>query len=246
MNFLFNKKKSIAPLLEDFVDIHCHVLPGLDDGAKNMHDTHAMLSAYKKLGFRKIIATPHILKGSYPNTQETIMAAFDRVSSEMDKELNIISNASAEHMLDEDFEQLLKKNELLCIQDRYVLIEMSYFQKPANVKEIIFKMEHQGYVPILAHPERYHFIKKIEEFQDFKKIGCLFQLNLLSLTSHYGAHVQKKAEMLLKHDMYDFTATDAHHEGHLNKTAKIAVSKKKYSKLSEIIDRTNDKFPLNY
>lgn len=200
-----------------------------------------MLLAYHELGFKKIIATPHILKGSYPNTKETILPAFENVTTNL-KELNIISNASAEHMLDEDFERMLKEEQLLTLKDNYVLVEMSYFQKPVNLKEIIFNMEHKGYIPVLAHPERYNFIKTIEEYQDLKKIGCLFQLNLLSLSKHYGPEVQKKADLLLKNDMYNFAGTDAHHEKHLKKIGQIAISKKNFSKLGGIIENTTSVF----
>lgn len=236
MNLFFNRKKNIAALLRGFVEIHCHVLPGLDDGAQNMKDTERMLLAYKEMGIKKIIATPHILKGSYPNTKETIVPAFERVASEL-KELNTISNASGEHMLDEDFERMLKVGELRPLKDNYVLVEMSYFQKPANLKEIIFNMEHQNYIPVLAHPERYNFIKTIEEYQDLKKRGCRFQLNLLSLSKHYGPNVQKKASMLLKHDMYDFAGTDAHHVRHLKKITQISVSKQNFIKLQGILEK---------
>lgn len=241
MNFFFKSRKNIAPLLKGFVEIHCHVLPGLDDGSKNLKDTEKMLLAYHELGFKKIIATPHILKGSYPNTKETILPAFENVTTNL-KELNIISNASAEHMLDEDFERMLKEEQLLTLKDNYVLVEMSYFQKPVNLKEIIFNMEHKGYIPVLAHPERYNFIKTIEEYQDLKKIGCLFQLNLLSLSKHYGPEVQKKADLLLKNDMYNFAGTDAHHEKHLKKIGQIAISKKNFSKLGGIIENTTSVF----
>lgn len=237
MNLFFLQKKNILPLLQGSVDIHCHVLPGLDDGAKNMEDSRSMLLAYKKYGVKKIIATPHILKGSYPNTAETIIPAFKKVMSEL-KEINIISNASAEHMLDEDFETMLQKGELLPLKDNYLLIEMSYFQKPINLNELIFNIEHKGYIPVLAHPERYNFIRTLQEFQDLKKRGCLFQLNLLSLSHHYGPHVHKKASLLLKHDLYDFAATDAHHTKHLHKIAQITVPKKTYSKLERILQQT--------
>lgn len=240
MNLFFNPKRNIATLLHGFVDIHCHVLPGLDDGAKNMDATRSMLQTYHNMGVQKVIATPHILKGSYPNTGETIGAAFDKVLSEIGE--SIIYNASAEYMMDEDFETMLARKELLPLKHNYVLVEMSYFQKPLNLKELIFNLEQQGYIPVLAHPERYNFIKTIEEFQDLKKRGCRFQLNLLSLSAHYGPEIQKKASLLLKHDMYDFTATDAHHEKHLIKIAQISVSKKVFPKLKEIINNTVETF----
>lgn len=245
MKFFFNKKKSILPLLQGSVDIHCHVLPGLDDGAKDMKDTKNMLSAYKKMGFKEIIATPHILKGSYPNSKKTILSALGKVSSEIE-DLNIISNASAEYMLDEDFDTFLKEDEFLPLKNQYILVEMSYFQKPNNLWETIFSLRQKGYIPVLAHPERYNFIEALGRFRHYKKIGCLFQLNFLSLTDHYGSAVHKKANMLLKHEMYDFAATDAHHLDHLDRIAQISLSNNKYDLLHNIIDRTTATFSKDW
>lgn len=240
MSFFFGTKKQVAPLLNGFVDIHCHVLPGLDDGAKNIDDTISMLTEYEKMGVKKIVATPHILKGSYPNTKKSIAEAYEKMKIGLKKAglSNPIENFAAEHMLDEDFEIMLKNKELLPLKGNYVLVEMSYFQKPINLNELIFNIVHHGYRPILAHPERYNFIKTQNEYSKLKKRGCLFQLNLLSLSKHYGTNVQKKAKILLKAGMYDFAATDAHHNMHLAKIAEIALSKKDFSTLEKTMDNT--------
>lgn len=238
---LFSKPKPIAPLLDGFTDIHCHVLPGIDDGAKNCTETREMLEAYKAMGCVKIIATPHILKGSYPNTKATIFSAFEKIQTEI-PDLPLVETAAAEHMLDEGFEQILKNGDVLPLKEKYVLIEMSYFQQPVNLNELIFTMEHKGFIPVLAHPERYNFINSIEDFKDLKKRGCLFQLNLLSLSKHYGPEVHKKAMLLLKNDLYDFAGTDAHHKRHLTKIASISVHKKNYTKLATILNHTSAVF----
>lgn len=240
MSFSFGLKKSISPLLKGFVDIHCHILPGLDDGAKNIEDTVLMLEEYEKMGVKKVIPTPHILKGSYPNTQKSISEAFEKMNFELKKDgiLNPITNFSAEHMLDENFENMLQKKELLVLKDNYVLIEMSYFQKPINLEELIFNIGHQGYRPVLAHPERYNFIKNLYEYSELKKRGCFFQLNLLALDKHYGVSVQKKAFDLLKKGWYEFAATDAHHKLHLSKIPKITLSGKNFSRLEKTMNNT--------
>ncbi|HET8838991.1 MAG TPA: CpsB/CapC family capsule biosynthesis tyrosine phosphatase [Flavobacteriaceae bacterium] len=234
MNFFFNSKKKITPLLRGGVDIHCHILPGLDDGAKTMEETRGMLQEYGNLGYKKIIATPHILKGTYPNTKETIFGRFKEISQQLPDEMNLVYNAGAEYMLDEDFEIFLEEGNLLPLKDKYVLIEMSYFQQPANLQQLVFKMLHKGFSPILAHPERYNFINNLEAFRQLKKMGCLFQLNLLSLTDHYGPMIKKKAFRLLKNDLYDFMATDAHHVNHLKKIGEIAVPKRLFQKVEKL------------
>ena len=232
MSFFFNSKKKIVSLLEGCVDIHCHILPNLDDGAKTLDETHDMLELYKDLGYKKIIATPHILKGTYPNTKETISERFREISKE--NGLEMISGAAAEYMLDEDFEVYLEQGNLLPLKDDYILIEMSYFQQPANLRQIIFKMQHKGFRPVLAHPERYNFINNSGEFRELKGIGCLFQLNLLSLSKHYGLMVQKKAFTLLKKGLYNFMATDAHHVRHLQEIKEIEVPKSLYENMGKL------------
>lgn len=234
MNFFFNSKKKITPLLRGSVDIHCHILPGIDDGAKTIGETRGMLQEYQNLGFKKIIATPHILKGTYPNTKESILARFNEISQEFPGDMKLISNAAAEHMLDEDFEIFLEGGSLLPLKDNYVLIEMSYFQQPANLQQLVFKMLHKRFIPVLAHPERYNFINNLESFRKLKNMGCLFQLNLLSLTDHYGPMTKKKAFLLLKNDLYDFMATDAHHINHLKKIGEITVPKKMFKKVERL------------
>ncbi len=242
MNFFFTPKKKIFPLLKGGVDIHCHILPGLDDGAKTIDHTREMLVAYKDLGYEKIIATPHILKGTYPNTKETIFGRFKEISNDLNLDTKLISGAAAEYMLDEDFEVFLEEGSLLPLKDNYILIEMSYFQQPANLQKIIFKLMHKGFLPVLAHPERYNFIKDFESFRELKSIGCLFQLNLLSLTDHYGAMIRKKAFLLLKNNMYDFVATDAHHVNHLREIKEIEIPKSLYENVERLTSKNVNVF----
>ena len=105
-------------------------------------------------------------------------------------------------------------------------LEMSYFNAPINLYELLFEIQLKGYKPVLAHPERYNFYHhNFKEYYKLKTSGCLFQLNLLSLTEHYGKQVQKTAEKLLKEHMYDFAGTDVHHQNHLHLLQKIGTIK---------------------
>ena len=122
---------------------------------------------------------------------------------------------------------------LLPLKKNYVLIELSYFQPPINLMETIFKITSKGYVPILAHPERYAFYhKKPAVFKELKAKGCLLQINALSLSTHYGTAVQKKAFQLLEEGMYDYIGTDTHRLEHLEKLAEIKLSKTRHSKVA--------------
>ena len=134
--------------------------------------------------------------------------------------------AAAEYMMDEQFSKLLEKDDILTLKEKYVLVEMSFFSAPINLYEIIFEIQLKGYKPVLAHPERYIFYHNdFNHFYKLKKAGCLFQLNLLSLTEQYGKSVQKASNKLLKEGLYDFVGTDTHHHHHLELLKKIGTQK---------------------
>lgn len=232
----FTKKTFLIDTLGDTPDIHCHILPGIDDGSPNLETSKIILSKYIDLGFRKLYATPHTMGEIYPNTPETIHTALSKVKS-LGMEIDI--TAASEYMLDEIFETHLKNDNLLFLGKNYVLIELSYFQAPINLEQIIFQITSKGHIPILAHPERYSFYHgKLSVYKNLKAKGCLLQLNALSLSKHYGASVQKMAFNLLEAGLLDYIGTDTHRLEHLNKIAEIQLSKKKIAKVA-VLARNN-------
>ncbi|APG65022.1 histidinol phosphatase [Tenacibaculum todarodis] len=229
----FFKKKEI-PLTEffpeGFVDIHSHLLPGIDDGAKNLEDSIELISKMSSYGINNFITTPHVLGDIYPNSTNTILQKLEEVRAELKKRnMNTISiSVAAEYMLDNEFFTRLKNNDILTLKDNYILVEMSFFNEPFNLSDILFQIQLKGYRPVLAHPERYGFYhNNFEVFYKLKKAGFLFQLNLLSLTQHYGKSVQKIANKLIAENFYDFVGTDTHHENHLKLLEKIGAKKVK-------------------
>ncbi len=236
---LFNKKISFLEIWSGTPEMHCHVLPGIDDGAKSVAESNILLEKYKSLGCPKVIATPHTMGGIYDNTPETISDAYDSVTISE----GIALEYSSEYMLDDLFNKYLEKKELIPLKEEYVLIEMSFFQPPENLFEQIFKIGSQGYIPVLAHPERYaYYHKKPEMYTELKKKGCLLQLNALSLSSHYGESVQKIAFDLLKNDSYDFIGTDAHRINHLEKVERMKISSKYMRHLTQVCQKTSRTF----
>ena len=228
---LFLKKKEI-PLIdffpEGFVDMHSHLLPGIDDGAKNLDTSIALILKMRSYGIKNIITTPHVLGDVYPNSSNTIKEKLAEVQQELQKRniTDITIKAAAEYMLDEQFSKLLENDDILPLKDNFVLVEMSYFSAPFNIYDLLFEMQLKGYKPILAHPERYNFYHNdYQNYYKLKKAGCLFQLNLLSLTPNYGKGVQKISQQLLKDQLYDFVGTDTHHQGHLELLKKIGTKK---------------------
>lgn len=223
---LFKRKTTrlIDLFPENFVDIHSHLLPGIDDGSKNMDESLRLISEMKSIGIQYIITSPHILGATYPNTPEIINSKLKDVNLKLGTNNHIKSGA--EYMLDQQFEDFLEEDNLLALKDRFILIEMSYFNAPINIYEILFKIQLKGYTPILAHPERYHFLhNRFEEFIKLKNSGCKFQLNLLSLSPHYGKDVQQTANKLLKENFYDFVGTDVHNIGHIEKLKFVKLKK---------------------
>lgn len=245
----FFKSKTI-PLNEffpkGFFDIHSHLLPGIDDGAKDLEYSIALIQKMATYGIKNFITTPHILGDVYSNTPEIIKRQLLCVQEELQKrEMHDISiTAAAEYMMDEQFSVLLKEDkEILTLKDNFVLVEMSYFSPPNNLFDILFQLGLKGYKPVLAHPERYvSYHNNFRIFQKLKNAGCLFQLNLLSLTENYGKGVQKTAEKLLKENLYDFVGTDTHHLQHLEQLQKIAT--KKNAKALEVLLQNNAEFML--
>jgi protein-tyrosine phosphatase len=243
----FFKKKEI-PLSDffskGFVDIHSHLLPGIDDGAKDLEDSISLIQKMASYGIKNFITTPHILGDIYPNTPEIIKNKLQEVRAELLKRnmTDITIDAAAEYMLDEQFSAIIENGEILTLKDNFVLVEMSYFSPPINLYDILFQLQLKGYKPVLAHPERYNsYHNNFEQYHKLKTAGCLFQLNLLSLTEQYGKGVQKTAEKLLKENMYDFVGTDTHHQMHLELLRKIATPKN-LKKLEQIMQRNVNHF----
>lgn len=240
----FKKKIPLTDFFTDgFVDIHSHLLPGIDDGAKDMDTSIALLLKMASFGIKNFITTPHVLGSVYPNSSEVIKQKLAAVKKELEKrEIKGISiQAAAEYMLDGEFSALLDQKDILVLKDNYILVEMSYFSAPINLYELLFKIQLKGYKPVLAHPERYNFYHTdFKSYYKLKQAGCLFQLNLLSLTDQYGKGVQKTSEKLLKENLYDFVGTDTHHQNHLELLPKIGT-KKTLEKIKHLLNN-NKKF----
>ncbi len=241
----FAKHVFLSDLLEDAIDIHCHILPGIDDGASNLDISREMLTAYQNLGFQGIIATPHIMEDYYHNTAKSILETLEVFKRDITTNLKLPYKAAAEYMLEGNFSSLLQKNELLTLGDDKVLVEFSYFQRSNSSEQQIFDIQANGYRPVLAHPERYSYLT-VDEILDLKKRGCLLQLNLLSLSQHYGKDVQKKALALLTEGGIDFTATDAHKPYHLEKIRDIKITKKLEAGLINCIVNTRETFATSF
>lgn len=197
-------------------DMHSHILPGIDDGAQTIEDSVALVQELIGMGYRSLVATPHIKFDHYPNTSVTIGRALDELRAALAQhQINIPVKAAAEYYLDDHFMQLLNTNDLLPVAGNEILFELSFIAEPVRLSETLFKIQTNGYKPILAHPERYVFFHdRPETYRELKQRGCQLQLNTLALTGYYGKPVKQIAKYLLKERLYDYCGTDMHHLRH--------------------------------
>ncbi|MFC3198979.1 tyrosine-protein phosphatase [Parapedobacter deserti] len=206
------------------LDVHSHLLPGIDDGSPSIETSLGYINRLESLGLRYFYATPHVHTELYPNTAETIQRAFEGLREVLPDRITL--RFAAEYMVDEAFDARFGKGKkLLTLPHNHVLIEMSYMSESLHIDRVIFELQAHGYTPILAHPERYVFYyDRLNRYQQLKHLGCLMQMNLLSPTGYYSQQVKKTAQHLLKRGMIDFVGTDLHHQKHLAAIEQFVLS----------------------
>ena len=220
------------------VDIHSHLIPGIDDGAKSIEDSLALLKKLKKYGYKKIITTPHVMSDLYKNNSTTILSGLEEMKKHINEEsIDIEFEAAAEYYVDYDFEQRIGNEDFLTFGDNYLLIEFSFLEAPRNLYDIIFKLQLEGYKLVLAHPARYQYLG-LKDYEALIDRGVLFQLNFLSMLGYYSDEVKKNAELLIKKEMISFVGTDCHNMNHAKLYAKCQT-------LSSWHDLVNSKKLLN-
>lgn len=221
----------------DFIDIHNHLLPGIDDGSKSLEYTNKMIEAMQNLGVKSAIATPHTFPGLWNNTKESIATAFASVTNPF------IQNYSSEYFADSYLLDLANDNQLITLPDNHLLVEFSMLSAPVDgIMDVFFDLKLKDFSLILAHPERYSYWEKnISFFENLKAFDLSFQLNVLSLLGYYGEDCKKLAEFLLQNDFYDFIGTDFHSMHQIDFVSKTPFSKKYEEKIAILID-SNLKF----
>lgn len=236
---IFQKKTLLTTIFPaDFVDIHSHFLPNIDDGSKSMDESVALLRRMQGYGIKRIICTPHVMESVWENTTETIQQKLDALNAHL-KSIDFADihlTAAAEYMLDANFDRLLKTEKLRTLKDNYLLVELSYLNAPVNLYETLFNIQIAGYKPVLAHPERYSYIHNdLKVYKKLKEAGCLFQMNLLSLSNYYGSEVSVTALLLLKNKLIDFVGSDTHKHHHLDFLEKIELDAKSLKLLEPVL-----------
>ena len=230
---LFKKEEEVPPsALTDYsllqIDFHNHVLPGIDDGSKNMDDSVAMLRNFAALGIKKVVASPHSMADGYINPTAKIIEKRDEVRAAIKaNNIDIQFDAAAEYYMDELFMSKIETKDLLPVGKNYILMELSYLSKPTNTRDAIYKLQVAGYNLILAHPERYpyYYEDSFAHYQDFKDRGVYFQINLGSLVGKYGGQARYTAEKMIDEGMVEFASSDLHNLGQFETLRECLKSK---------------------
>ena len=221
------------------IDIHCHILPGIDDGSGNFSDSIEMAKLAAASGTRSIVVTPHCnvpnMFGNYWTPE--IQAVFDRLQKEVDeRNIPITFLPGQEIFLASDFIPLIKQGKLIPINySRYLLVEFGTYENASVVIRKLQKILAEGYVPIVAHPERYSFVHEHEDMvYRMKELGCLMQLNKGSLKGRFGQKSRKSAYEILENHDADFIASDGHSQ----------YSRTPY--LADVYEIVSDRFSYDY
>jgi protein-tyrosine phosphatase len=197
----------------DFVDIHSHVLPGLDDGAPDVSTAVRMLKMAYKDGIRYAIVTPHYISGTMENSRTTVHKAVTNIRNIVKAEgIKMEVFPGNEIYLDVETVRVVESNLVYTLNEsRYILVELPLAEVLLYTKSVLFELIIRGYVPIIAHPERNaELIKQPRLLLELIEGGALVQVNSSSLSGLYGRRVYKTAHLFIKKGLVHFVATDAH------------------------------------
>ena len=227
-------------------DIHSHLLFGIDDGCKDINESISLLKEAEKQGVTELMITPHYIEESkYNCNNEEKQELFDQlVEKTKEENINIKLYLGNEVFINDNFLKLLKKKEIKTLNNsKYVLLEFPFGNMLYNTKDIIYELVVAGYVPILAHPERYRiFQRHPDHIEEYLRMGVLLQGNYKSLFGKYGREAKKTLIYLLKKHQITFLGSDCHHE----KDFKIKKLKKKLKSIVKSDNMIEDLLENNF
>ena len=219
------------------VDVHCHLLPGVDDGFPTVEKSLHALKKLEERGVEKMVLTPHFMKDYPDNNRENIMVKFEEFKAEAARVSKIELRLGAEYMLDACFMDHFKQGFLTIDKAKeHVLCETSYLMYERNIPEMLYEVMSAELQPVIAHPERYEYASK-ENYERWRGRRYEFQLNLLSLGGAYGSTARAKAHYLLKEGMYDYVGSDMHGLSNYRRfLPEIRLNKKEMEQLERLIE----------
>ncbi|GAB6155699.1 tyrosine protein phosphatase [Desulfosporosinus burensis] len=196
------------------IDIHSHILPGLDDGSDTMEETLGMVRQLYEAGFKTLIATPHVLEGNDSLSPEEILATTDQVRKQVaEAGIPVEILPGAENYIFPEMAKWVREGKLLTLGNtgKYLLVELPMLEIPQYTEQVFFELQVQGLTPVLAHPERNKgIVDEPGRLLEWANKGVLFQLNFRSLSGRYGPRSQELAEIMLQSNLIHFVGSDAH------------------------------------
>lgn len=195
-------------------DVHSHILFGVDDGSSSIEESITLLKELKEVGFNNVILTPHYIEGSdYCSSRDNNLERFNQLKKIIkDKKIGINIYLGNEIFIDDDIIEYIKEGKISSLNDtKYLLIELPFHNKIVNLEDTLYELSYAGFVPILAHPERYDFFQKDYKMVDsLRENGVLFQANYASILGYYDNKSKKLLKYMLKKGYIDFLGTDIH------------------------------------
>jgi protein-tyrosine phosphatase len=199
------------------IDIHCHILPGIDDGAQTLKHALALANAAVENGITHAVCTPHIHFGRYDNTAETITLACENLKRTLnDHNINLVISSAAEVRFDVEIISAVERDDIPFLGDwhgeRVLLLEFPHGAFPLGAAKLTRWLLDHGIRPMIAHPERNKsFLERPEQLAPLLEQGCLLQLTAASLTGNFGPRAEKMALSLIADGFATVVATDSHH-----------------------------------
>ena len=239
------KPKGPRPIFEALsTDMHCHLVPRVDDGSKSMEETLECLKIMQSVGYRRVFITPHFQFPRFPNDEDDIRQRFEEVrqaAAEHNLEIEL-AGVGGEYRMDSGFRDHTMQTRFLTIGESnaldkgYLLVEFSLHQRTFGAEEMIADLQQKGYIVVLAHPERYPYLNvNGVDISRLKEMGVLLQLNVLSLDGFYGEDPMRKAYQLLDRGWAEMLGTDTHNT--LYAQALVHASNNK--RIEKILEKTN-------
>ena len=229
------KKEPLVPLRELGLtcDMHSHLIPDVDDGAKTLDDSVNLAKGLLRLGYKKLIITPHFMTGFYNNTADGVKEKLETLKAELARQsVDIDVSVAAEYYIDYDFMNDLSVKPMLTIGDKRLLFECSFTNQHRNFDETVFEMQINGYKPVLAHPERYtYWHGSTSLMHEYHDRGIMFQINILSILGAYSPGTTKAARTLIDEGLCDSIGTDLHNAAQMAAIEKAVIPESLFIKL---------------
>ena len=212
------------------IDIHSHLIPNVDDGAKSPEETIELIKEAREAGITDIILTPHYIINSYEQNAETLILLKDKLQQIINSEnIKVNLHIGMEVYITDNLVEILKQNKILTLAgSKYLLMELPLNTNVQYLDMVIFKLIEDNIIPIIAHPERYKFVQEDpSKVRELIESGCLIQSNIGSILGIYGKKAKKTIKYLFKNDLINFIATDTHRKNTIYPLLENGIKKSK-------------------